>query len=45
MFIIGLIIGLLVGFFVGSLYYAFILDEVVEAYNEVQEYEKRKNKK
>ena len=44
MFILGLVIGLLFGFFTGSIYYAFILDEVINALNEV-EYEKRKNKK
>lgn len=44
MFILGLVIGLLFGFFIGSIYYAFILDEVINALNEV-EYEKRKNKK
>lgn len=43
MFILGLIIGLLFGFFIGSIYYAFILDEVVNSLNEVK-YEKRKNK-
>ncbi len=45
MFILGLVIGLLFGFFIGSIYYAFILDEVVDAFNEVIEYEKRENKK
>lgn len=44
MFILGLVIGLLFGFFIGSIYYAFILDEVVNAFNEVK-YEKRKDKK
>lgn len=44
MFILGLIIGLLFGFFIGSIYYAFILDEVVKAFNEVKD-EKRENKK
>ena len=44
MFILGLIIGLLFGFFIGSIYYAFILDEVVNAFNEVKD-EKRENKK
>lgn len=44
MFILGIVIGLLFGFFIGSIYYAFILDEVVNALNEV-EYEKRKNQK
>ena len=44
MFILGIVIGLLLGFFTGSLYYAFILDEVIEAYNEVKEYENRKSK-
>ena len=39
----GLVIGLLFGFFIGSIYYAFILDEVVNSLNEVK-YEKRKNK-
>ena len=43
MFILGLIIGLLFGFFIGSIYYAFILDEVVNAFNEVKD-EKRENK-
>lgn len=43
MFILGLVIGLLIGFFVGSIYYAFILDEIVNAFNGV-EYEKRKDK-
>ena len=43
MFILGLILGLLVGFFIGSIYYAFILDEVVNAFNEVKD-EKRENK-
>ena len=44
MFILGLVIGLLFGFFIGSIYYAFILDEVVNAFNEVKD-EKRENKK
>ena len=44
MFILGLIIGLLIGFFIGSIYYAFILDEVVNALNEVKD-EKRENQK
>ena len=44
MFILGLILGLLFGFFIGSIYYAFILDEVVNAFNEVKD-EKRENKK
>lgn len=44
MFILGLILGLLFGFFIGSIYYAFILDEVVNALNEVND-EKRKNQK
>ena len=44
MFILGIVIGLLFGFFIGSIYYAFILDEVINALNEV-EYEKRKNQK
>ena len=44
MIILFLIIGILIGFFIGSLYYAFILDEVIETYNEVKEYENRKNK-
>lgn len=43
MFILGLIIGLFIGFFIGSIYYAFILDEVINAFYEV-DYEKRKNK-
>jgi hypothetical protein len=43
MFILGLILGLLFGFFIGSIYYAFILDEVVNAFNEVKD-EKRENK-
>ena len=43
MFILGLVIGLLFGFFIGSIYYAFILDEIVESLNEVK-YEKRKDK-
>lgn len=43
MFILGLVIGLLFGFFIGSIYYAFILDEVVNAFNEVKD-EKRENK-
>lgn len=43
MFILGLVIGLLFGFFIGSIYYAFILDEVIDSLNEVK-YEKRKNK-
>jgi hypothetical protein len=43
MFILGLILGLLFGFFIGSIYYAFILDEVVNAFNEVKD-EKGKNK-
>ena len=43
MFILGLVIGLLFGFFIGSIYYAFILDEVVDSLNEVK-YEKRKDK-
>lgn len=42
MFILGLVIGLLFGFFIGSIYYAFILDEVINAFNEVKD-EKRKN--
>lgn len=44
MFILGLIIGLLVGFFIGSLYYAFILDEMITIFNEVKD-EKRENQK
>ena len=44
MFILGLVIGLLFGFFIGSIYYAFILDEVVNAFNEVKD-EKRENQK
>ena len=43
MFILGLVIGLLFGFFIGSIYYAFILDEVINAFNEVKD-EKRENK-
>ena len=43
MFILGLVIGLLFGFFIGSIYYAFILDEVVNAFNEVKD-EKREDK-
>lgn len=43
MFILGLILGLLFGFFIGSIYYAFILDEVVNAFNEVKD-EKREDK-
>lgn len=43
MFILGLVLGILFGFFIGSIYYAFILDEVIRSLNEV-EYEKRKNK-
>ena len=43
MFILGLVIGLLFGFFIGSIYYAFILDEVIDSLNEVK-YEKRKDK-
>lgn len=43
MFILGLVIGLLLGFFIGSIYYAFILDEVVNAFNEVKD-EKREDK-
>lgn len=43
MFILGLVIGLLFGFFIGSIYYAFILDEIISSLNEVK-YEKRKNK-
>lgn len=45
MFILGIVLGLLIGFITGSIYYAFILDEVVNAFNEVKEYEKRKNQK
>lgn len=44
MFILGLIIGLLIGFFIGSIYYAFILDEIVNAFNEAKD-EKRENQK
>lgn len=44
MFILGLIIGLLFGFFIGSIYYAFILDEVINTLNEVID-EKRENQK
>ena len=44
MFILGLVIGLLFGFFIGSIYYAFILDEVINAFNEVKD-EKREDKK
>lgn len=44
MFILGLVIGLLFGFFIGSIYYAFILDEVINAFNEVKD-EKRENQK
>ena len=44
MFILGILIGLFVGFFIGSIYYAFILDEIVNAFNEVKD-EKRENKK
>ena len=44
MLILGLVLGLLLGFFTGSIYYAFILDEVIKAMNEVKD-EKRENKK
>ena len=43
MLILGILVGLLLGFFTGSIYYAFLLDEFIKAFNEVKD-EKREDK-